>query len=819
MKKTILLGISAVAAASLMCGCADEWGPSRSGSGRIAPIVGLDTEAASSRSDAPRSRAEGELTADDLSVRLTKADGSYANTWERLGDFSPETEFSVGDYSFEVYYGTAGDEGFEKPYYYGSQNINVADGKTTTLALTASLANTMISINYTDAFKKYMTEWSADVTGKSTHTYADTETRPIYLSAGEVEITVKYTTPSGFNGSASLPKLAAEARHHYVVTVDVNDGGVGDATLNISFPEELAVEDITIDLSDKLLATDPPTTNAVGFTPGTALDVVAGLSFKDDLSITTTAQAKVQNVILETSSASLLAQGWPAEIDLMQADEAQKATLQGLGLKILGLWTNPDQMGVIDFAGVLSHIKVLAAGDNTTTFTVTTKDRLSRASEPMTLTLNVEGVQLELSSAGEYFSPGENFKLKLAFNGTDVAENVKFTYLNPNSGTAKALEIVEVSAPNSRAMSDYIVTLAGPDLEEELLVTATCGGVSSSYTLPLAPFDITVADNDVYATYAYAKVTAKEGENFDVSSPSFLIRAEGETEFKTASATAEGNYYKISGLTPATNYEFKAQVSGMRSKSAAGTTESVFQLPNNELEEWSSGNKHNYWQVDYPSATAGNEGPWGTLNLLTTSEGGSAGAPGCGYSAKSGTTPVSGAEAYEGSTGALIQTVGWGGSNTVADALGIFAKFRCDNRTPGELYLGVYDAANKTANYSGIACTSRPSSLSFYSKYIAKNSADYGTAEIRVLDAKGAVIRSNTVQLTNSEFDTVTVPLTYAPSLAKAAKIVVIFKSSANASCLELNETNFTYPPKTTVTTAQGYIGSKLYVDHIILNY
>jgi len=116
--------------------------------------------------------------------------------------------------------------------------------------------------------------------------------------------------------------------------------------------------------------------------------------------------------------------------------------------------------------------------------------------------------------------------------------------------------------------------------------------------------------------------------------------------------------------------------------------------------------------------------------------------------------------------------------------------------------------------------SSRPASLSFYYKYVPKNSADYGVAEIHVLDASGAVIAEKAQNLsTVSNYTKVTLSLTYGASAKKAASLQVTFKSSGNSACQTINNDNLSSPPSANVTTAQGYIGSKLYVDNLSLNY
>lgn len=171
MKKTILLGITAAGAAIMLASCSEDWGMSGNSRGSIAPLVGIDTQVITSKNPsdtqaAGLSRADiDDLTAADLSLRLTKSDGSWSNTWKKLADFDATQEFAVGEYLIEAFYGNATEEGFEKPSFSGSQTVSVADNRTTEVALTASMEKCMITIAYSEAFKNYMSSWSASVQG------------------------------------------------------------------------------------------------------------------------------------------------------------------------------------------------------------------------------------------------------------------------------------------------------------------------------------------------------------------------------------------------------------------------------------------------------------------------------------------------------------------------------------------------------------------------------------------------------------------------------------------------------------------------------
>ncbi|MDE6574752.1 MAG: DUF4493 domain-containing protein, partial [Muribaculaceae bacterium] len=160
MRKTIAKGAASLVLLATLSGCSDLSGGFGTGSGHIAPWVGLDTEAIGG--NAANSRAAAEITPRDLSITLTKLDGSFVRTWEKLDDFSSEQAFTIGDYRLDAFYGDADVQGFECPAYFGTQNLTVADGQTTSVALTASLANSMFSVEYSEAFQGYMSEWSAE---------------------------------------------------------------------------------------------------------------------------------------------------------------------------------------------------------------------------------------------------------------------------------------------------------------------------------------------------------------------------------------------------------------------------------------------------------------------------------------------------------------------------------------------------------------------------------------------------------------------------------------------------------------------------------
>lgn len=815
MKRTTLMGISALAVAVALSSCSEDWGFNNrnNGTGRIAPVVGLDTEIVASASDDASSRADGDIELSQLSLRLTSADGSYSETWDSVDDFPLDKQFKVGSYTIEAFYGDADAEGYESPAFYGSQEIVVKDDATTSLGLTAARSNCRFAIKYTDAFTGYMSDWSATVKSAGEPiAYAKDETRPVYVKPGQVEISISVTKPNGLKATFALPVVEAKARYHYNVTVDVNNGNVGDGSLVVTFDENLDTEEVEINISNDVLSAPAPTVTADGFEPGTPVEMVSGLPSDKQMSMNIIAQAKIGAVMLETSSESLIAQGWPESIDLLKADAAQQAVLTNLGLKALGLWQNPDQMAVIDFSGVAKNIKV-STGGNSSVFTVTVKDALMRVTEPLALTVNVEAVNVELASAGEYLTPGEPLNIKLGFNGDKAAleNNVTVEYLNPVSGFWNETKILSVSEPIARSTADYTISIATPAGIDDLKLRAKCADkVSGEVTIGTAPFEIAGNDNDVYATHAYVTVIGTQGHTAPaLSQVSFIAKAADEDAYHAVSHSIDGNYANITGLRANTDYSIKASFDGMNSKVYAIHTEAATQLENGGMENWYSEKGSDNWRRYFPGESK--ETLWGTMNLLTTSFSGTRDYT--AYCNFSGTRETD--DKYSGNKAAIIETVGWG-----ANAAQLWWT---DSKhiTVGELYLGSYNSSAQSPSY-GISFTSRPSSVKFQYKYSARNSADYGYAFIKVLDANGRVIAEREINLpatnayTEISFD---LESFYGKGCAKAAQLQLTFKSSGHPDVTKQNNDKWlTRPPFSNLSDGR-FTGSSLYIDDITLNY
>ncbi|MDE5658098.1 MAG: PCMD domain-containing protein, partial [Muribaculaceae bacterium] len=209
------------------------------------------------------------------------------------------------------------------------------------------------------------------------------------------------------------------------------------------------------------------------------------------------------------------------------------------------------------------------------------------------------------------------------------------------------------------------------------------------------------------------------------------------------------------------------------------------------------------WDFYYAYAE-GTPQVWDTMNEETTSSVG----VGAAYTTTSGTKPATGVNGQC----AVVRTVGWGAGNTAGGNLS-----KVNNVTAGQLYLGKFKSVGQTPDY-GYGFNSRPSELTFQAKYEAAKSDDFGSAEVRVLDASGNILASNSVNIgtDKSAWTEISLPLSYSANAAKASTIVVIFKSTAHSSGASKSYLKL---PAFAANAKTESVGGQLYIDDIKLNY
>lgn len=819
--KLLHYGFLLVGAALGLAACSEDnpWMNS-DGEGGILPLVNADSHV----KDAIPTRATA-MTPDvqEFGLKLTKADGQFTKTWDRLADFDEKQGFRSGEYTLEAFYGSIDEEGFEKPCYKGAAQVVVKPGEQTEVAVTATLANSMVSIDYTDAFKNYFADYQTSLHSEG---YGYNELPkdcpdPMYVAPGKVQISVAFTKPNGQSATVQPAEFTAEARHHYHVTLDCNNGNVGDAQLIVTFDDTVDQEEVIVDLSDELLNMPEPEVTPQGFTDGQTLQLIEHSPADSPMKFTAYVPAGIQAATFTVNSDSYTPP-FGREVDLASADGAVQSQLAAAGIKVLGLFKNPDKLATVDFSGLIEQ---LPAG--THTITLQMKDRLTRVNAPVSVTIVNAPLELSFLSAPVCPFGSTSATVNISYNGTDPRRDITVQGLN-DDGVWVDCPVTSAAATNAKARKSrsdafpskaYALGVTVPVTTRDIQVRIYYKGVQKATGVIKRGYAV-----EANAFARHAILTVKTNKESIASTVNSLRVYDGEKELGSGNITRDpaNGTVTITNLKGSTRYHlyFTTASSGSSFTDAdvAFTTEAEAQVENAGMENWYSEKVHSQKTLGigediyrwFPNAQGSNY--WGTRNATTTGQ--STGTT-CYYTSFSGT--INSGNAAE------ISTLGWGKDVTFG---GLNDKPQV---TAGMLFMGshsysgsetTFEPSKETFDY-GRSFTSRPTSLSFDYKFTSHNSEAFKAYVVIENRAGGKTTRlayGELVSNTNvSNFTNTTIRLNYSNLTLKATHAYIVFISSnaENPGVSKHQGSKNAFKGN----SDSKYIGNVLTVDNIKFNY
>lgn len=821
----------------ILTACSDEnpWGES-GGEGTLRLRLETSSEVQSAIPTLTRAEAPDVPTAEEFAISAGRLDGTWSKNYSNLDEFNNEASFKTGAYTLTASYGSMQEEGFGKPFYTGSAQVSVLEDRTSEVNITATLANCMVSIDYTEAFKDYFNDWSASIhtDGYGYIDYLKGETRPAYIAPGNTTVGISLTDKNGHSTRLQPCSFESVGRHHYHIVFDVNGGQVGTAQLVITFDDTLTREDFTVDLTEELFTTPAPSITPSGFSSGDEFASIQGEAAQQSMQMSVMARGGIKSALL-TFESDTYTPSFGKEVELCSASPSIQNGLKALGIEVKGFYVNPDQLGYIDLTAVASKLPV---GRHTLILIV--KDELDRASEPVSVTFEIHNVELSTSAATAIY--GDNSAdITVSYNGEDIDKALSFKSMNDYGQYVDApiTSIVETSGTRSVVNHQYIVTISLAECERaEIPVKMYLNGEEKSqFNIPVVIPTYSIAV-DPYATFAAIKVTASDSslQQKVVKSLQVKLSGSGATQARL-SRDLDNGIVTLSGLTPETQYNFTHYlVIGAPETAGSFQTEAAPTLANGDFSSSSTtfsetmqcGGKYKYAVTYALKAKVECSEPtgWANLNQKT-----------CWNGSSNHNTWFLVPSTLSDNGAVIIRSVAYDhAGETPSTSTQSTGEYYCSNapasfasRVAGELFLGAYSYDGSEHRTDGISFSSRPTTLSFDYKYTSLNN-EQSEAKIEVLDASGNVIAAATKNLSasaSSQRQTITLPAY--PFGKKAATLRVNFKSSTAASPATTTPTGsalkegINVPGNYTVSGTNTYhalsTGSTLTIDNVVLGY
>lgn len=787
---------------------------------------------------------------EEFRLELTKIDGSWSKTYSTLSDFNGEEGFKVGAYTLKATYGSLEEEGFEKPCFAGETQFTVLEGRTVDAEIVASLANTMVSVDYTEAFKNYFLAYSANVhsNGGDFVTFEQTETRPAFVAPGDVAVGLTLTRPDGKTASVQPCSFAAVARHHYHITFDVNNGEVGAAQLEVIFDDTLTEENVFVDLTEELFTTSAPTVTAVGFESGITVEVLNGEASTTPLKFNVIAGGQLKEATLVVNSDNGYRPAFGSEINLIGADATYQQLIKSAGIDAKGFFRNPDVMAVLDITG---FSKTLPKGNYT--ISLVAKDQLDRVCEPVSVNLTVKALEFTPAESTTIPFGSTEATIEVAFNGSNPAD-ITFQAMDDNGNyvNAPVTKTVEITR-TSRAVvtKSYAYTMTLPQTErKEIKVKVLYKGTEKGIVTVTVTDPVYEVAHDAYATKADFKFAASDASMSNLLAGMAKITLTGPKASKAKlvrhksgkrRAAGDSDIKTLTGLVPNSQYTATISIlSGGETKTVTFTTEAATNVPNGDFSQTTQTINRTGVQIggkwhstllgshtNSTSVTAFEPNGWASINQKTA------------YANASNINSwyfVRSTYVENGET--TVRSVGYSHSGKTISETGSAGNSTYYNtnspadadltKVSGELFLGSYSFNGNESRTNGITFGSRPSSLEFQYRY-APIASEKGSATVRVLDGSGNVIASGSLDLTQATGMTKgTINLSGYPFKAKASKLEIAFRSTKKNTVRvniptgrALDEGGLGLKDNTVAANQSKAVatGSVLTIDNVKLNY
>ena len=743
-----------------------------------------------------------------------------------------------------AFYGSIDTEGFEKPFYLGESPVTVRDRENSPVEINCALANVKVTVEYSDAFKKYFADYSTTIhsSGGKDIKFSKTETRAAYVKPGKITIQTYLKKQNGIESTfepAAIPNAAA--RQHYKIKLDISDNNAGEAQLNISFDETTETQPIKIDISDEVMVAPAPSFLLSGFESGIPVEAKE-FNYPTDknVNISLTAKGGLAGCTLTTASRCLESKGWPQEIDLLNMSQEQAETLHRLGLKIKGFSETGSKMGFIDFTELFTHLQIIESNDQHL-FSISAKDMHGKVSEsPVSLSVKNLPLTFSLQEPEAVFVGSSSAIVPILYDGTD-ANLIKFSYLNAEGHKVNCASSVLSSKENL-----YQIKISVKAANEPVKVEASLSGglktTTASIPVLTPEFTISAEEYDVWAKKATVKLTATDPQYQEAVNRYAVLFANSSGQWIQASSTHKDNIYTISGLFPDTRYQIKGTCNSQQKNvnyhgNCTIHTEAAAGVPNGDFENLaqtiniSDMNQGGKWSptvgnptyqskcsfnVSEPvgwasvnaktsNTSATNQMSWfvcpSTYNTTLSWTGTVPGIPIFGGGGTDTPDIYKNLTAQNGSNAMVVRNVAWDENGTTPPA---HYKTRGSayyysenvpsiaNRSAGKLFLGTYSYSGNSESYNeGAAFSSRPSILKGWYKYTPdnKDGSETGVISVTLLNGK-TVLASGTINLTAaSDYTEFTVPLVYNVTDKKANLLKIMITSSNHASYSQSEET------------------------------
>lgn len=248
----------------------------------------------------------------------------------------------AGAYDVVVSSGKKDSAAFDLPYFYGETACEIKTNQVTSAKVTCKIANTKVTVDYSDDFKKYFTDYSTTISNSSgSLTFKKGETRGGFFAPEKLLAQLALTNTDGEQFELKREYEDIQERYHYKLYFKLSgdpdnpeDSGAGGKFDDITVDEsaDTVVVSIPIKVED-LENIKAPELTLVGFGENNNLEAKKGEFAGSSLKLV--AMCGIDQLLVAVESDSLINRdGIPQIFDLANLDAGTRTKLENIHFPI-----------------------------------------------------------------------------------------------------------------------------------------------------------------------------------------------------------------------------------------------------------------------------------------------------------------------------------------------------------------------------------------------------------------------------------------------------------------------------------------------------
>lgn len=328
----------------------------------------------------------GETPADeDFGVRIENTKGEVLREW-KYNDVPSLIKVVPGAYKLVGWYGADTVlPAFGQPYYYGETKVTLKEGDNLDTVVNCSLATVKVAVEFDESFGYEYADYSVDVkTVGDSLRFEKEEGRAAYFKPGNLRLRF-LLRPLGLEMWYEFYPQAigvVKAKQFYNMKLKANTDKGALKSITVTTDSTTIDIPVEVELPPFYLPKAAPKVTPQGFVSGDVVETTEGVSKAATVLVTST--GGLTELTVKTVSDTLIARGWPAEVDLMKATDGQLAVLRANGLEWSDALTKQDTIKTTVFVRFDNVVKLLNTAPGSTAgseFEVVVKDRFDQAGD------------------------------------------------------------------------------------------------------------------------------------------------------------------------------------------------------------------------------------------------------------------------------------------------------------------------------------------------------------------------------------------------------------------------------------------------------